>query len=212
MTKKLILIFSIFCSLAITAQKKKKDIVQSTNIAEIENFLNTAHPDDPRRSVLKPKLIALKNSSWMKPGQNKTSNLKPMIVEVPKSVMKQRETDEAEEFKKLLSESPEKHQQKTVNLLNQLFDNDITNKQAILLMKNNSDCNMIVRIQGKQFYNLAVPAKGENFLVVEKGSYQINSNVCDAKYNTAKNIEKNMLIAVNRTVSKNEKLASTNIK
>lgn len=210
--KKGLLILSVSCSLMMTAQKKKKDIVYSTNIAEIENFLKTAHPEDPRRSVLKPKLIALKNASWMKPGQSQALNLKPTIVEVPKSVMKQRETDEAEEFKKLLSENPEKHKEKTVNLLNQLFDNDVTNKQAILLMKNNSDCNMIVRIQGKQFYNLAVPAKGENFLVVEKGSYQINSNVCDAKYNTAKSIEKNMLIAVNRTVSKNQKLASTDKK
>lgn len=208
MTKKLVLLFSLSCSLVMTAQKKKKDIVYSTNIAEIENFLKTAHPEDPRRSVLKPKLIALKNSAWMKPGQNSLANLKPTIVEIPKSVMKQRENAEAEEFRKLLSESPEKHQQKTVNLLNQLFDNDITNKEAILLMKNNSDCNMIVRIQGKQFYNLAVPARGENFLVVEKGSYQINSNVCDAKYNAAKSIEKNMLIAVTRSVSKSQKLAS----
>lgn len=207
--KKLILIFSMSCSLLITAQKKKKDIVYSTNIAEIENFLKTAHPEDPRRTVLKSKLVALKNSTWMKAGQQNAVILKPTIVEIPKSVMKQKENAETEEFKKLLSENPEKHKEKTVKLLNQLFENDITNKQAILLMKNNSDCNMIVRIEGKTFYNLAVPANGENFLVLDKGQYQISSNVCDAKYTSSKKIEKNMLVAVNKPVTSTGKLSST---
>lgn len=206
MMRKNILLLMIFSSLSFNAQKKSKDVVYSTNIKEIENFLKTAHPDDPRRSVLKPKLIALKNASWMKPGQG-TVNLKPIITEIPKSVMKQRETAEAEEFKKLLSENPDKHKEKTVNLLNHLFDNDITNKQAIVLMKNNSDCNMIVRIQGKQFYNLAVPARGENFLIVEKGNYKVSSNICDASYSATKIIEKNCLIALTKS-GKEGKLAS----
>lgn len=206
--KKILVLFTVFCALNAAAQKKNKDIVYSSNIAEIENFLKTAHPDDPRRSVLKPKLIALKNSTWMKAGQNKTITVKPTFVEIPKSVMKQRDNNETEEFKKLFSETSEEHQQKTVKLLNQLFENDVTNKQAILLMKNSSDCNMIVRIQGKQFYNLAVPAKGENSMVIEKGKYQISSNVCDTKYNTEKNIEKNMLVIVNKPIVQRNNMAT----
>jgi hypothetical protein len=35
------------------AQKGSKDILKSTNIKEIEEYLKNAHPDDPKRSVLK---------------------------------------------------------------------------------------------------------------------------------------------------------------
>lgn len=198
--KKMILFLTVWCALSVNAQKKNKDILNSTNIHEIESFLKTAHPEDPRRTVLKPKLIALKNSTWMKAGQNNNNVLKPSFVEIPKSILKNKENSEVEEFKKLFSETSIEHQEKTVKLLNQLFENDLTNKQAILLMKNNSDCNMIVRIQGKSFYNLAIPAKGENFMVIEKGDYQISSNVCDSKYNSLKNIEKNMMVIVDKPI------------
>lgn len=198
--KKVVLVLTVFSGLTFSAQKKDKDILRSSNIKEIENFLKVAHPDDPRRTVLKPKLIALKNSTWMKSGNSSFSSLKPIVLEIPRSVVNQRNTEEAEEFRKLITENLGNHQDKTVKLLNQLFNNDITNREAILLMQNNSDCNMIVRIQGKEFYNLAVPAHGENSVVIKKGDYQLSSNVCDAKYTATKNIAKNMLVILNKPV------------
>ena len=198
--KKIIFTLTVVTGLSLSAQKKNKDILNSKNIKEIENFLKTAHPDDGRRTVLKSKLIALKNSAWMKPDQQKAYNLKPSYFEIPKAVMQQKDNNEVEEFKKLISENSAKHEEKTVKLLNQLFENDITNKEAILLMQNNSDCNMIVRIQGKEFYNLAVPAHGENSVVIKKGDYQLRSNVCDALYTSTKSIAKNMLVILNNPV------------
>lgn len=56
-----------------------------------------------------------------------------------------------------------RHNAKTVNVLNQMFNNDISDTNAILLVANNSDCNMILRIQGDKYYNLAVPAKGQKY-------------------------------------------------
>ncbi|QOW12011.1 hypothetical protein Q73A0000_14550 [Kaistella flava (ex Peng et al. 2021)] len=50
------------CSTQIYAQQKSKDfskIMQSTSIYEIDAYLKVAHPDDPRRSVLKPRLIEM---------------------------------------------------------------------------------------------------------------------------------------------------------
>lgn len=44
------------------AQRKKKDysnILRSTNIYEIDAYLRDAHPDDPKRSVLKPRLVKM---------------------------------------------------------------------------------------------------------------------------------------------------------
>ncbi|KIA89725.1 DUF6759 domain-containing protein [Kaistella jeonii] len=198
--KKIIFTLTVVTSLSLSAQKKNKDILNSKNIKEIESFLKTAHPDDGRRTVLKSKLIALKNAAWMKPDQQKAFNLKPSYIEIPKAVMQQKDNNEVEEFKKLLSENSKKHEEKTVKLLNQLFENDVTNKEAILLMQNNSDCNMIVRIQGKEFYNLAVPAHGENSVVIKKGDYQLRSNVCDAFYTSTKSIAKNMLVILNKPV------------
>ena len=195
--KKLLLVFSVFTTLSLSAQKKNKDIMFSKSIDEIENFLKTAHPDDPRRMILRTKLVSLKNSSWMNAGKAAYVPMKPVIIDIPKSVVKNKDNDETEEFKKLLSGNTSSHEEKTVKLLNQLLNSDITNKEVILLMKNNSDCNMIVRIQGSEFYNMAVPAHGENSVVVKKGEYQLNSNICDSKYTTSKKIVKNMVIVLN---------------
>lgn len=198
--KKAALVFTVFSALNLSAQKKKSDILKSTNIKEIENFLRVAHPDDPRRSVLKPKLISLRNSTWMKAGKTSFASLKPVVTEIPRSVAQQKDNAETEEFRKLLDENSGNHQKKTVKLLNQLFNNDVSNKEAILLLQNNSDCNMIVRIQGEDYYNLAVPAHGENSVVIKKGDYQLNSNVCDVRYSSTKNIAKNMLVILNNPV------------
>ena len=49
-------------SLNLSAQKKGKDfskIMQSTSIYEIDAYLRIAHPDDPKRSILKPRLIKM---------------------------------------------------------------------------------------------------------------------------------------------------------
>lgn len=198
--KKNFIVFSLLTGILVFAQKKKTDIMFSKNIQEIENFLKTAHPDDPKKFVLKQKLIALKNAAWMKPNQFKSYTVQPSFVEIPKSVLKQRNNNEVDEFKKLISENSSDHQNKTVKILNQLFENDISNKEAILLMQNKSDCNIIVRIQGKNFYNLAIPARSENSMILKKGDYQLQSTVCDIPYNASKNIAKNMLVILKNPV------------
>lgn len=46
----------------LSAQQKKKDythILRSTSIYEIDAYLRDAHPDDPKRSVLKPRLVKM---------------------------------------------------------------------------------------------------------------------------------------------------------
>ncbi|MEY8761141.1 DUF6759 domain-containing protein [Chryseobacterium tongliaoense] len=58
--KKILLLFSLCICFGLSAQKKGKDysnILKSKNIYEINAFLRDAHPDDPRRSVLKPKVM-----------------------------------------------------------------------------------------------------------------------------------------------------------
>ncbi|WP_228455398.1 DUF6759 domain-containing protein [Chryseobacterium sp. Tr-659] len=179
------------------AQKGSKDILKSTNIKEIEEYLKNTHPDDPKKSVLKPKLIALKNAAWTKGAQTaRPMEVRPVISDIPKNIMRNPNSNDAEEFKKLIAETSSEHKEKTVKLLNAMFNEDITRKEAILLFKNNSDCNIVLRIEGKDYYNLAVPAHGENFITINKGSYLLNSNICDLKYSSRKDIKKNIFVAI----------------
>ncbi|WP_294201064.1 DUF6759 domain-containing protein [Chryseobacterium sp. sg2396] len=203
---KKITLFLALCAIAISCRTAHENvhspnILESKNIAEIERFLETSHPDDPRRSVLKPKLIALKNSEWTK--GSKTAHpmeARPVISEIPGHLLKNSNSAEAEEFKQLIASTSKEHSEKTVKLLNAMFNEDISSKEVILLLKNQSDCNMIVRIQGKSFYNLAVPAKNENFMVINKGSYTLTSNVCDVVYTSKKEISKSLFLTINNPV------------
>ncbi|MDR6489473.1 putative membrane protein YfhO [Chryseobacterium vietnamense] len=193
----------------IQAQKSSKDILRSTNIKEIEEYLKNAHPYDPKRTVLKPKLIALKNSEWTKGARTaKPMEARPVIADIPKSAMRNPNSDDAEEFKKLIAETSAEHKEKTVKLLNAMFNEDISRNEAILLFKNNSDCNIVLRIEGKEFYNLAVPAHAENFIVLKKDSYTLSSNTCDLKYSSRKDIKKSIFVTVDNPKPSNVELKS----
>lgn len=182
------------CSTNANSTKDSKNILESKNIEEIEKFLRTSHPDDPRRSVLKPKLIALKNLEWTKGKKNaKPMKARPIISELPINATK----NESEEFKRLIASTSGEHKNKTVKLLNTMFNEDISSNEVIFLFKNHSDCNLVVRIQGKDFYNMAVPAKGENFIVINKGTYVLTSNVCDVLYSSKKDIKKSIILTIN---------------
>lgn len=86
---------------------------------------------------------------------------------------------------------------KTAAMLTHLFNNDPTDKEAYINIKNRSKCNLIVKINGKKYYNLDVPANGQNFLLVEKGEYILTTMVCDAKYSSLKKINKDIEIELN---------------
>lgn len=197
MMKKLVLVFTLFFSLLTVAQKKK-DIIYSQDIKELESFLQTAHPEDPRRKILKSRIVSIKNATWMKNGNATVSSAKPAVLEAPKIELKPIVNDETEEFKKLIAETSEEHKQKTVKMLNQFFNEDISNQDAILLIENRSNCNMIMRIKGETTHNLAIKANGENSLVLKKGNYQLVSNVCNTIFSSEKNIAKNIIVAVNQ--------------
>lgn len=86
---------------------------------------------------------------------------------------------------------------RTAAMLTHLFNNDINKSEAYVNIKNRSSCNLIVKISGKKYYNLSVPAKGENFILVDKGEYILTTMVCDAKYSSLKKITQDIEIALN---------------
>ncbi|MBP1166958.1 hypothetical protein JOE44_003842 [Chryseobacterium sp. PvR013] len=92
---------------------------------------------------------------------------------------------------------PSEEGKRRAAMLTHLFNNDINKSEAYVNIKNRSACNLIVKISGKKYYNLTVPAKGENFILVDKGEYVMTTSVCDAKYSSLKKITQDIEIALN---------------
>ncbi|WKS94776.1 DUF6759 domain-containing protein [Riemerella columbina] len=173
-------------------------ILESQSITEIENYIQKTSLSDPNRFLLKQKLAVLKSKEWMKQ--------KSVVMVYPKPVFNMTLKNNSlvvsdEEFKKLMTEYEAKHSQRTLSLLNQLFDSDPTNSQTIVLVKNNSGCNLVMKLQGKGLYQLPVPAQGENSIVIEKGDYEFSGVLCGAVYASKKNVHKNMIISLTAPTS-----------
>jgi Flp pilus assembly protein TadG len=92
---------------------------------------------------------------------------------------------------------PSEANKKTAAMLTHLFNNDANKNEAYINIKNRSSCNLIVKISGKKYYNLSVPAKGQNFILIDKGEYVLTTMVCDAKYSSLKKITQDIEIALN---------------
>jgi len=92
---------------------------------------------------------------------------------------------------------PSEKNKRTAALLTHMFNNDPMEKEAYINIKNRSKCNLIVKISGKKYYNLDVPANGQNFLLVDKGDYVLTTMVCDAKYSSIKKINKDIELELN---------------
>ncbi|MDR4951442.1 hypothetical protein REB14_04495 [Chryseobacterium sp. ES2] len=250
--KKVLLLLGCMFFFMVSAQKKGKDysdILKSKNIYEINAFLRDAHPDDPRRSVLKPRVMEMmkeyiKNAH---PADQKVKDMQEMLAMLRRrpstkitfdemnAIIKQKQiakykaelaakqsttvftpstaqntyvvnttantaipNAEAEEFNMLMAVSPVEHKNRTVKILNSLFDNDPNAKECIVLIQNKSDCNIIVRIEGvgTTKYRLAVPAQGEGSIVIDKGQYLFTSLVCGAQYASQKTIERPIMVAL----------------
>ncbi len=250
--KKVLLLLCCMFFVTMSSQKKGKDysnILKSKNIYEINAFLRDAHPDDPRRSVLKPRVMEMmkeyiKNAH---PADQKVKDMQEMLAMLRRrpstkitfdemnAIIKQKQiakykaelaakqsttvytpstaqntyvvnttantaipNAEAEEFNMLMAVSPVEHKNRTVKILNSLFDNDPNAKECIVLIQNKSDCNIIVRMEGvgTTKYRLAVPAQGEGSIVIDKGQYLFTSLVCGAQYASQKTIERPIMVAL----------------
>ncbi|WP_312344243.1 DUF6759 domain-containing protein [Chryseobacterium binzhouense] len=92
---------------------------------------------------------------------------------------------------------PSEHAKKTASMLSHIFNHDPNDKEAYINIKNKSKCNLIVKISGNKYYNVDVPARGQNFIMVDKGEYVLTTQVCDAKYSSLKKIQRDIQIELN---------------
>lgn len=279
-----LMFFSFFVSISAQQRMKNYDnIIKSTSIYEIDAFLRDAHPNDPRRSVLKPRLMdliknylktahpedqqvpvlqqklamlkkrpstkitfdemnAIIKQKQIKYNQEKLAALRAGKTEAPiaakdvkmgesamteaaegsktstidairaknaatktttaakstASVSSAAISSEKEEFAMLMNVSAAEHQNKTVKVLNALFDNDPNSKETTVLVKNNSECDMIMRMEGIGYakYRLPIAAKKENTIVIPKGDYLFSSIVCGAQYASQKSVHKAIMVTL----------------
>jgi len=194
----LAVVFGLFI-FSCASNPANEEILKSNNIQEIEKYLSQAHPEDPKRRILKQHLIAIKNAEWTKGRKDaKPMEARPLFFNLPDLASAKKNTEARDElFRKLMTETPEEHQEKTVKLLNTLFNKDINSNEVILLIKNNSDCNLVLEISGKKFYNLPVPSKGENSIVLNKDNYSLSGSLCDVMYQNKKEINKSFIMVLN---------------
>jgi hypothetical protein len=107
--------------------------------------------------------------------------------------------EDEEAFAALMNSENEKNKKElTARVLNEMLGNDVKDELSLLLVKNNSECNMVLKVVGKNNYNLPIPAKGQNAIMVEKGIYQLKGNVCELSYEAQKDLNKNILVSLKR--------------
>ncbi|MGC4130508.1 MAG: hypothetical protein QM564_13370 [Bergeyella sp.] len=250
--------------------KDYKNIMNSKNIYEINAFLRDAHPDDPRRSILKPRVMEMIKDYINKahPADQRIKEMQEMLATLKRKpstkisfdemneIIRQKQiayykaemekanrsiaagkgsqanqsaaagqtaggnigkiapantgmaagyaNPEADEFQMLMNVSPIEHKQKTAKILTSLFDNDPMSKECIVMVRNDSDCDIIMRMEGTGTNNfrLAIPAKKENSIVIPKGDYLFTSLVCGAQYASQKTIQKALMVALNNPGAK----------
>lgn len=191
----------------------EQDAESSKEARVIAGFLKQ-NPNHPKTDYFKRKLIEMimaDNSPEAKP------TIKPISKEKIEKIVKNNELNNGKTIavnstpasveKKVNYASvgsssskkaePSEENKRTAAMLTHIFSNDTSLKEAYINIKNRSSCNLIIKISGKKYYNLTVPAKGQNFILIDKGEYVLTTMVCDAKYSSLKKISKDIEIELN---------------
>jgi len=187
---KYLILLSVFISSFCLAQSKytAAQVEKSTDAQVIANFIkfNPTHPKTPE---FKRKLFSVINND--KTPAKKAAVAKPSIKPISTSTLK------TEIKKDVAKNGPSEKNKRTAELLTHLFNSDPSSKNAYVQIVNKSKCNLIVKISGRKYYNLDVPANNQNFILVDKGTYSVTTSVCDAKYSSTKNINKDIVLTLN---------------
>lgn len=188
--KKILYFFVFFISFYAFSQSKytAEQVENSNDPQVIANFIKF-NPNHPKTPGFKQKLAAAVLG-------NKTPSQQAAVAKPAVTPLKTEKLEAAVKRDVAKDGSNDKHK-RTADLLNHLFNSDASSREAYIQIVNKSKCNLIVKISGKRFYNLDVPANNQNFLLIDKGSYTITTMMCDVQYSSVKNISKDVVITLN---------------
>jgi len=100
---------------------------------------------------------------------------------------------------------------RAVNLLNQLFNTDDANNKMVLVISNESDCDFTMDIAGNSHYTLPVAARKTESIIVERGGYEMKSQVCQGQYKVYKTFSENTQLSIKYSVVTTRDIASTSV-
>lgn len=188
--KKILLLLACFASSVAFCQTKisADDALKSTDTKVLASFIKN-NPSDPKTPAVRQKLTAILLASMSR--EEKAEIAKPKVAPMDPVKMEAKVNND---IKKTGAVS-EQHR-KTAELLTHLFNNDPSSMDAYIQIINKSKCNLVVKINGRKFYNLNVPSNNSNYILVDKGTYTLTTSVCDAKYSSVKNITKDIVVTL----------------
>lgn len=188
--KKYLYFLVFFMSVLACGQSKytAAQVERSTDPQVIANFVKY-NPNHPKTPEFKRKLLAVINNN--KPSGAKAATAKPNVKPISTTKLK------TAVKKDVAKDGVNDKNKRTAELLTHLFNTDPSSKNAYVQIVNNSKCNLIVKISGRKFYNLDVPARNNNYILIDKGNYTLTTSVCDAKYSSVKNITKDIVVTLN---------------
>ena len=182
--KKIFLFSFFFTSVCLFSQITVFEAKRTTDRAIVEKFIHD-NPKHPAVPELKQRLLSLKYAG-------NTDIAKPVITP-----MTEKNIDKTSKIGTSAAKGqPSEQAKNTAAILTSLFNNDPNKKEAIVQFVNKSACNLLIKISGKKFYNLTVPPNGQNFILVNKGSYNVSTSICDAVYNQNKSFTKDIVITL----------------
>lgn len=189
-----------------------KEAMMSSDVTVIAGYLR-ANPGDPEAPALRSRILEL-----MKPARDAAAKasiqpLTPAVIEKQtastKKPVPENESAAAPAVhtpapavtKKAPAETgvtPKIPAEQAARMVNHLLNGSKNSREALIQITNNSSCDLLVRISGRQFYNLTVPARGHNYIMVEKGTYDLTTSICDARYSSKKTISQDLMMTLSR--------------
>ncbi|PZU90781.1 MAG: hypothetical protein DI529_02200 [Chryseobacterium sp.] len=156
----------------------------TTDRAVVEKFIRN-NPNHPAVAELKQRALSLKYG-----GSSQVA--KPTITPMTENKIEKTSKVGTSAAKG----EPSEQAKNTAAVLTNLFNNDPNKKETVVQFVNKSKCALVIKISGKKFYNLTVPSNGQNFILVEKGNYNVSTSICDATYNQNKTFTKDVIITL----------------
>lgn len=173
--KTLALLPILFFGNALAQTYTAEQVEKSNDPKVIANFIKN-NPNHPKTASFQQKLFVLIGGSGSTESHSNVSPKRNTISNTKKS------------------SQVSKSQKDVAALLTHMFDNDPTKKEAYIHIKNNSLCEIIVKIKGRKSYEMKIPAQNSNYLLLDKGNYTLTSDICNAKYSSTKNINRDLEI------------------
>ena len=97
--------------------------------------------------------------------------------------------NEAQEFAELIKKDSIERKERAVEAVNLFLGETMADTKSAILFRNNSNCNIIIRISGKNTsYKLPIEKQGINYIVLSKGNYTFYSKICNSIYRATKEL------------------------